>query len=229
MDPRKSRFSPYETRGGPGGPSSTGPTGVGGRQSNFRNNNNNNNQPPSPQRGDVFYGRGEPPRRNLGMSGNNNTGGGGGGGPMMRAKGSRFQRTSEYDNNEYMNSTSVDRTSLGSTSSYHTAATSRRAGGSRWEPRRDNNWDDDRGKIVSIYTSLSERVRCERRERHTHTHIAYLYIYIGKESIPGRERKREGKREECYSLVATIFLFFFLRNFIYINAMYMFFLFSFYK
>ncbi|KAG2220605.1 hypothetical protein INT45_002627 [Circinella minor] len=145
MDPRKSRFSPYETRGGPGGPSSAAPTGIGGRQGNFRNNNNINNQPPSPQRGDVFYGRGEPPRRNLGMSGNNNAGGGGGGGgPMMRAKGSRFQRTSEYDNNEYMNSTPVDRTSIGSTSSYHTAVTSRRAGGSRWEPRRDNNWDDDR-------------------------------------------------------------------------------------
>ena len=44
-----------------------------------------------------------------------------------------------------------------------------------------------------------------KRERETDS----IFIYIGKESIPGRERKREETRDECYSLVATIFLFFF--------------------
>ncbi|KAI9251784.1 hypothetical protein BDA99DRAFT_563490 [Phascolomyces articulosus] len=165
MDPRKSRFSPYEVRGGPGG----GPGGGGAGRQGFRNN-----QPPSPQRDDVFYGRGEP-RRNIGMSGNNGGGnGGGGGGPMMRAKGSRFQRASEYDNNEFMNAPSIDRASISSASSYHTAAPSRRVGGqSRWEPataRRDNNWDDDR---VSLSNEETGRGRSgERLPAHIEQRVA---------------------------------------------------------
>ncbi|KAI9484472.1 hypothetical protein BDB00DRAFT_134806 [Zychaea mexicana] len=180
MDPRKTRFSPYEVRGGPGG----------GARGGFRGGNQAPHQQQQQQQRDDFYGRanggggggpGGEPRRNMFNNDRGMSGGGGGGGAMMRAKGSRFQPqqpqqhqqyqqqrpSSEY--NDFMNTSNLSRSSFNSPSpsSYQTAPP-RRTGQSRWEPKKES-WDEDR---VSLNNDDDSRRSVERLPSHIEQRVA---------------------------------------------------------
>ena len=144
MDPRKSRFSPYEVRGGGGGP--------GGARQNFRANQPGMQHPHlqhAPR--DDFYGRERRPLFNDKMSGG---GGGGGGGAIMRPKGSysRNDARMQHERGGYNEFIQPSLSRASSSSSYHTAPARRVGNQSRWEPvkRLDNSWEDDRGKTFSL-------------------------------------------------------------------------------
>ncbi|KAI8140265.1 hypothetical protein BJV82DRAFT_715796 [Fennellomyces sp. T-0311] len=160
MDPRKSRFSPYEVRGG----------GPGGRQG-FRTNQAGM-QHPHPQHAprDEIYGRERRPLFNDKMSG--------GGGAMMRPKGSysrgggndaRFQH--ERGGAGYSDFIQPSLSRASSSSSYHTAPTRRAGNQSRWEPakRHNNNWDDDRD---SFSNSNEDRTSESRLPAHIEQRVA---------------------------------------------------------